>query len=397
MATGDFVKTADAVVIGGGSTGVSTLYHLARRGIKAVLVERTFLAAGGTGRSTAILRQHYAEETLVRMARRSLEIFQQFSEIVGGDPAYVRTGYLMLVPPEHREVLASNVALQQRAGVRTQLVSPEDLRALHPGLRIDDVGGAAYEPDGGYVDPVATTQAYAARARELGARILVETEVVGISARGGKVAGVRTGKGEIATSMVLNAAGLWAPAVARMAGLEIPVRLGRHLVVILERPPELHGLYPICADRINLAGFRPEGETLLLVGSNEPIYTSTSIEPDNFDVSVDFETILDASIKASRRFTGMERAVARRSYAALFDISPDWNFIIDETPELRGFFVASGFSGHGFKHCPVLGELLATFMIERQVPEELRPFTLTRFSATASQEPRSVYRGLPMV
>jgi sarcosine oxidase subunit beta len=397
MQADDAGRTADAVIIGGGSTGASTLYHLSRRGIRAVLVERTSLAAGGTGRSAAILRQHYADIGLALMAQRSIEIFQNFDRIVGGDPGYVKTGYVVLVGPSERQTLQTIVTQQRQHRINTDILPLPELHALDAAIRTEDIGAAAYEPDGGYADPVATTHAYASRARDLGASILTDTEAVGIVVDRGKVRGVRTNRGDISSPNVLNAAGPWAPAIARMVGADLPLRLGRQSVAVLEIPPQRRGRRPIYADKVCLVSFRPVGEASCLVGSGQPVDTSEPIGPDSDDTRADPGWATTAELQARHRFIGMERCVALRDYAGVYDLSPDWKFMIDAVPEAKGFFVACGFSGHGFKHCPVLGELIASMIIEGTAPPELRPFGLDRFRHEVTAEATHVYPGLPMV
>ena len=158
------VATADVVVVGGGVIGSSIAFHLARRGVDVTLIEKDSLAAGPTGRSCGIIRQHYSHPTTVRMALQSLRFFEDFEELVGGNCDFRRTGYLLAAGPQHIERLEANVAMQQSLGVNTRVISVEELRELEPGVSTEGIVGAAYEPDSGYADPYSTTAALAHRA-----------------------------------------------------------------------------------------------------------------------------------------------------------------------------------------------------------------------------------------
>jgi sarcosine oxidase, subunit beta len=232
--------TAEVVVVGGGSTGASIAYHLARRGVVGVvLLEQGFLASGATGRSSAIVRQHYAYPVTARMAKLALDVFQRFDEVIGGACGFTRTGYLALVGPDDREALAGNVAMQAAVGVRTRIVGPAKIRELVPQMAVDDLAAAAHEPDAGYADPAGTTAALARRARELGAPIVEGTPVRRIVVAGGAVTGVETSAGSVATpTVVVVAAGGWTPRLLAPLGVEVPITNTLHQIGVFERPAD---------------------------------------------------------------------------------------------------------------------------------------------------------------
>src|SRR6266403_2179077 len=156
--------TADVVVVGGGVNGVSIAYALAGRGVRVVLVEKGALAGGASGRSSALVRMHYTNAWDARLAWASFPVFRNWPELMGGPPVFTHTGFV-------------NVAMLQGIGVPTRAITPDELRALQPFARVDDVGAAAYEPESGYADPAETVEGFRRRATELGARILQGTEV----------------------------------------------------------------------------------------------------------------------------------------------------------------------------------------------------------------------------
>ena len=178
--------TADVVVIGAGVNGASTAFRLAQAGVRRVLlVERSGLAAGASGKSGALVRMHYTNEPEARLAHESLAVFRRWSDIVGGECGFVRAGFLQLVAPEYEGALRANVARQQQLGINTRVVDTGELREIAPALNAGDLTCAAYEPDSGYADPVATTYSFARRAAELGVAVRLHAPVRAITTDGG--------------------------------------------------------------------------------------------------------------------------------------------------------------------------------------------------------------------
>ena len=189
-------RSADVVVIGGGVNGTSAAMNLARMGAgRVALLERGHLAGGASGRSGAMVREHYLHPALVEMAMEASAVFRNFQDAVGGDARFSRTGRVLIFPAMHREAVEANYAMNRELGVNIQALTPGELSALVPAMNVEDVDIGLYEPESGYADPVATTYAYADAARRRGAEILTETPVVSILADGGRVRGVRTAGG----------------------------------------------------------------------------------------------------------------------------------------------------------------------------------------------------------
>jgi sarcosine oxidase, subunit beta len=259
--------TADVVVIGGGCEGSSIAWQLARRRVgPVVLIEKLGIAAGATGRSSAIVRQHYTHETLARMARHAVEIFSRFDEIVGGDAEFRQVGFLALYGPADAETLAANVAMQRRVGINVELLRSDELHEIEPWMVCDDVAGAAWEPDGGYADPVATTNSFIAAARRLGVDCRIGAEVERLLVEGERVVGVMTRAGEIRAGTVVVAAGCRSRELLAPHGFEFPVTPVRHAIAIVERSDSFGRPHPVVADRLTGSYYRPEGATLTLIG-----------------------------------------------------------------------------------------------------------------------------------
>ncbi len=262
--------TFDVIIIGGGINGCSTALQLARRGVKVAVVEKDNIGDGPTGRSSAIIRQHYSNELTARMAHYSLGVFQDFEEQVGGECGFRRTGFLALAAAKDQLGLEANVALQRGVGIRTELLSAEALHDIMPGIEDADLIAAAWEEDSGYADPYLTVNAYAAAAKRAGARLYTNTAVTGITRHGDRVTGVQTAAGDFSAPVVVNCAGPWGARVARMAGLDIPVSACRVQVSFFRRPPGEEAVHPVVVDFINASYFRSETGNLTLVGLVDP-------------------------------------------------------------------------------------------------------------------------------
>ncbi len=375
-------RTADVVIIGGGVIGCSIAYHLALAGLRNVTVlEKRFLASGATGKSSACIRQHYSTPETCRMVLHSLRFFETFAERTGGRTAsFVRVGYLLGVDERLREPMEASVALQRSVGIDSRLVTPEEIREIEPRVRVDDFVAGCYEPEAGYADPSQTTSGFAAAARERGVRILEEVEVLGIAIASGRVTGVRTSRGEIEAPVVVNAAGIWGDRVGRMAGVEIPITVCRHKINFIARPPEAATPHPLVYDFVKNIYTRPETGGLTLVGPLDAEELEDRADPDRYNEGVTFDETADAMERAAHRFPVLEQGTVARGYAGCFDVTPDWHPILDLTP-VGGFYVAVGFSGHGFKLSPAVGAMMARFVTEGKQPgDDVAAFRLSRFA-----------------
>jgi glycine/D-amino acid oxidase-like deaminating enzyme len=375
-------NTFDVIIIGGGINGCSTALQLARRGVKVAIVEKDNIGDGPSGRSSAIIRMHYSNELTARMAHYSLGVFNNFEEEVGGECGFRRTGFLALSAAKDREGLEANVTMQRGVGIRTEVLAPEAIREIMPGMDAGDLVAAAWEEDSGYADPYLTVNAYAAAAKRAGARLLANTAVTGITRHGDRVTGVETTAGTLSAPVVVNCAGPWGARVARMAGLDIPVSACRVQVSFFRRPSDEKAIHPVVVDFINATYFRSETGDLTLVGLVDPEEANAIVNPDKYDESVDTDFILDTGERLIRRYPAMERSDSAGGYAALYDITPDWHVIVDEPLPGSGFFLCVGSSGHGFKLGPATGLMVADRVMDVANPLfDTHLFRLGRFAA----------------
>ncbi len=371
----------DVIVIGGGINGVCTAFHLARRGAGVTLLEKSFIAGGPTGVSSAIVRQHYSNPVTVRMALESLRVWQNFSDITGERPVFTETGFLLGVRSEDIQALKANIALQQSAGIDTRFVTLEEMRALEPHLDTSGLGGGAYEPESGYCDPAEAANGFAQAARRLGAKIRTGVTVTGFSTENGKLTGVHTDQGTLHCGKAVIAGGPWSNQLLQGLGLEIPMVVARVKVGIYQRPEDLKRHF-IWADFITQVYLRPETGGHMLVGSIAPEEeTGDRVpDPDHFNERVELDTLANFIERVAQRYPAMERSHLSSSYASLYDVTPDWHHVMDAVPAVEGLYLCAGSSGHGFKLGPAVGRMMSALILDGKEPgDDIDLFAWDRF------------------
>jgi len=379
------VKTADAVIVGGGVTGCSLAFQLAGLGMKRVVVlERRFIGSGGTGRSVGIIRQLYPTPETTQMVLRSLAVFERFGDAVAGQSGFIRSGALIGVSAAMRPSLEKALALQRSLGVRAEILEPSELGRVEPSIDASALGAVLYEPGSGYGDPSAVTAGYAEAARKRGVTIEQGQEVTAIRQSSGRVTGVTTASGDVIDApFVVNAAGLWSPALARLADIELPIIIGRHPVFVLERDPGFGRAHMVYLDLAGGSYVRPETGGFTLTGSLTDDETQHPMDPELLGSEPGFDEAEVALERTSRALPRLGEARYARGWAGAFDITPDWMPILDESL-LRGFFIAAGMSGHGFKLAPAVGEMMAALVTGSRPPGNPSPFRLARFADRAT-------------
>lgn len=383
---------ADVVVIGGGCAGSSIAWQLAKQGAgRVVQLEKSGIAAGATGWSSAIIRQHYTHETLARMALRALRVFQNFEHVVGGDCGFRQTGFLVLVGPADRDTLAANVAMHQRVGIDARVVGPDDLGEFEPRAVRDDLGAVAWEPEAGYADPVGATNGYAAAARRLGVDQRIGTTVSKVHVKGDRVIGVETDDGAIESRAVVVAAGYRTRELLAPLGVDVPLTPVRHPIAIVQRSAGFGLSHPIISDRIYGAYYRPEGAELTLLGTTAADDGRVDPEVDAIRPPTDDEQAALIE-RYCRRFPSEEAASLRPGYTGVYDCSPDLQPMLGPVAGVDGLHIAVGFSGHGFKLSPVVGELVAEKLIAgRTTFVDIDFFSPDRFAKQATIVSTSAY------
>jgi sarcosine oxidase subunit beta len=374
-------KSYDVIIIGGGIMGCCSAYELAKRGLKVAVFDKKSIGEGPTGNSSAIIRQHYSNVLTARMALYSLRIFQDFEDRVGGESGFIQAGFVVMVKDKDRPGLEANVAMQRQLGIKTELLPAEALQELAPTVVRDDLVAVAYEPESGYADPYLTVNAYAQAARRHGAMVFQDKEVTKIRRQGERAIGVEAGGELFDAERILNAAGAWGNGVTNLAGADVPINACRVQVTFFRRPQGHETPHPVIADFINATYFRPETGDLTLVGLIDPGEADAIVNPDGFKQYLDDDFILAAGERLVRRYSAMEMSESTGGYASLYAITPDWHPIIDEVSEGSGFYICSGFSGHGFKLGPAVGVMVADMLTGESEPIfDPQLFRLGRFA-----------------
>ncbi|GAC67345.1 NAD(P)/FAD-dependent oxidoreductase [Gordonia soli] len=354
--------TSKYVIVGGGLEGLAIAWSLAHRGERDVLVlERGTLCSGMTGKSSGVVRCHYGTPSLAAMSWYGVDIFSRATEIFGDDMAFRQCGYVVGVGEENLVPLKANVAMMQGLGIDVDLIGPDTMADLWPGLRVDDYAAFAYEPRGGRGEAYMAGMAFGASARALGVRVRQSTPVARLlAAASGAVYGVELHDGtEIHAETVIVAAGPWAPDLVAPVGVDVDVRAQRAQLVMVDQgapTPEV----PVLSDLASLQYICREPNGELLVGNSDhqaPQY----IDPDDFVNRADDSTVEKTIHKLDHRLPDMPDPRITSSYVGAYDVTPDYNPIIGPAP-VDGLFLATGFSGHGFKISPAVGELVADLL-----------------------------------
>lgn len=369
--------TADVIIIGGGVHGASLAFHLARVGLKPVVIERRFLAAEASGYSSGLVRMHYDLELESQLAWDSFQYFRSWSEMVGGECGFTRTGFIQLVPPEHTLNLQQNVYLQQRMGIPTSLISAADVQRLAPHFFAGDFEQAAYEPESGYADPTMTTRSLMEAARQGGAELIQDCLVTGIRQTRGRVTGVSSSRGDFEAPVIVNAAGAWAANIGHMAGLDLPVMTWRHETMFVRRPPDFGPAHPTVIDDILGMYFRPETGTLTLVGLEDGNTRGESPEDNSGKARTGY--VERAVERICRRIPALVNGSLHSTLAGFDGVTPDSHPVLGPAgPD--GFYLDCGFSGTGFKIAPAVGKNLADWIVDGRPSEvDITRFSVRRF------------------
>lgn len=371
------MQTADAVIIGAGVMGTSTAFQLTQRGLtRVVVLEKSTVAAGSSGKSSALVRMHYTFLPEARLAFASLPWFAEWEDRVGGRCGFTKTGFIRIAPPDKTAQLQRTVERLQQIGINTRLVSSGELRDLDAEINDQDIEVAAYEPDSGYADGYSTAQAFMAAARRQGATLQQGVAVCNFLQQGGRITGVETDSGTISTPLVISTAGPWSGPLLQRIGVDLPLLPSRHQIMILDRPPDVpHAMTYIAPDSLY---FRPDaaGTTLVGYGPGED-----GADPDRYRDSVDEQTQIEGSARVAARYPGLQRAGMRRGYAGCYTVTPDGKMIVDKAPGVEGLVIGAGFSGTGFKISPAIGIALAELATQGQATTvDVAPFSALRFS-----------------
>lgn len=368
----------DAIVVGAGITGAATAYFLKKRGAANVLLlDRDEPAAGGTGKSAAIIRQHYSNPLAANLTRESIEILSTLSE-AGYRTGFARTGYHMLVPETMLEGARANIAMLTGIGIATEL---QDVASSRVAEFVDPerVAAVVYEPDGGYADPVHATEAFVDAFKALGGEFRGRTPAEALAGDCQRVTGLKIGGKTVEANVVVNASGPWSGRLAESIGIDMPLRVVREQDTVWEaRPgrPVPEGPVSTAVDAIYL---RPLGNRRFVVGRGFP-KQYCDVDPDDYKMSADEEFVSDVLERLEHRFPVFRGATRVDSYASLYDVTPDWYPFAGPRNGVEGYADAWGGSGHGFKLAPAIGRRLADWIIDGKTDDEFRRLSYDRIA-----------------
>lgn len=378
-------KRADVVIIGAGVHGASAAYHLAKAGREVVVLEQKEVGSGASGQSGGIIRCHYSTEPMVRLALRAAQLWPGLEDELGAPVDFVNNGLIMMVAAADAETMKSVVVMQKELGMDVDVIGLGEARELLPGLNPEGLALACLERVAGYADPYATATAFGRKARATGAEIHPNTPVRGIRVERGAVRGVITDEGEIATSIVINAAGAWAGRVGRLAGVELPVQPG-NLQMAAFRPdhPSWRATSPTWVDITQMTYARPDTGGLMLCGGGlmeNQAWEASLPDPDNPPTRPDDLFEAEMAENLGRRLPWVAGKPMVRSWCALDGSTPDFHLIFGEHPQVKGFINIAGGSGNSFKLSPATGEAAAELITTgRCTYLDLKAFSVARFA-----------------
>jgi len=315
----------------------------------------------------------------------SVRMLEAFEQEVGHPADFRQIGYLfLLTQPQQVEDFRNNMEMWHRVGLtEARWVDPDEAARIVPVLNVDDVLGCTFCPTDGIASPADVNTGYAAAARRLGARLKEGVEVLGIDVAGGRVRGVRTSAGEVATRLVFNCAGAWAASIGRMAGLEIPVLPYRRHIAVTDTFPAVGRTTPMTVDFRTSLYFHPEGDGVLMGMSDRD-------EGPGFSTDVSWDFMERMFEEAARRAPALAAAGLKTAWAGLYESTPDHQAILGPIPEVEGFWCAAGYSGHGFMQAPAAALLLTQLLLDKRSEIDISSFGYERFARGSLVRERNV-------
>ena len=367
------IKKADIVIIGGGVVGCSIAYNLAKLGAKnIILLEKNTLASGATGRCGAGIRQQFGTKMNCILARESIKIFENLSQELEYDIELNQGGYLILAYTE-KEVnqFKKNIALEQSLNIKARFITVEEAKEIVPPLNTEGILAATFCPTDGHANPFKTNFAYAEAAERLGVKIYTFTEVKEIETENHKIVAVNTDKGKVLTPIVVNAAGGYSGIIGKMVGVDIPVYSQRHQILITEPVNPLFRPMLMSFSRNFYCQQTPHGS--IIMGFGDPN------ERKDGDIGSSWQFAQEMAQKMTAVLPLLKEVSMVRQWAGLYNVSPDAQPILGEHPQIGGFFMALGFSGHGFMLAPITSKLIAELILKERTSLPIDKLDIGRF------------------
>ncbi len=365
------IQKADVVIIGAGSTGMSTAYELAKAGVDVLLVERRSLAMEAAGRNPGGIRQIGRDTNELPLMVAAMKRWHALPEELGCDLELREDGYLWVAMSEKElEMQRGLVERDSHYGIKEYLYDRRQIKELAPAISDVPVGGL-YSPTDLLANPFLVAKGYHAGAKRHGARFLFDTEVQNIQIKNGRIQGLVTNNGEISTNVIINAAGPWADRIGRMAGIDIPFSPCPNQFIVTE--PVKAILPPFLL--ISVIGVcRQSEEGHVYIGNtNAPGGIGGYSKATNYGEMTRTATNILKIVPAFKKLNII------RTWVGTIDFSPDDNFIFGHVDQVEGLLIACGFSGHGFALTPIIGQLLSELVVRGKTSLPVDAFRLDRF------------------
>ena len=366
---------ASIVIIGAGISGLSAAYNLAKAGMKDIhVIDKGYFTNGSTGRCGAGVRQQWATKLNCILAKKSIEFFARANEELEyqKDIEFKQEGYLILATnKEEDEQFTKNVKLQNSLGIPTKKLTVKEALDIVPHLNPDSFISASFCKTDGHVNPFLMSEAYYLAAKKLGVYFHFFEEVKEIVVVGNAITKVITEKDIYLTDKVLNAAGGYAKEIGEMAGVEIPVFSENHEILVTERTASIQGPMVMSFSKNIYCQQVPHGS--FLMGRSNPSAQK------NHDISSSWQFLDEMAKTVKHILPEVAKLRVIRTWGGSYNISPDRQPIISDTEKLKGFFMACGFSGHGFMFAPITGELLTEIILEKTLDDYAKDLHINRF------------------
>ncbi len=370
------MKSCDVVVIGAGVAGCTLAYELARAGLSVVVAERGAVGSGSSAVNAGGIRQQFSHETSVRAGMATVRRLGTFAEEFGVDPGFRQAGYLFLhAGGQHEHVLARAMAVQNACGVPTRRVGLDEIAEMVPGVDAGDLVGGVFNPTDGYADPSTIVAGYASGARRLGAVVLQGSPVTAGKVVGGRVTGVEAGGERIAADLVVNAAGAWAPGIARLFGDDLPITARRNDVFVLDQTPAPGRFLPLTIDLVTGFYMHSEGDGLLAGPAESFVFDGPPPV-----VAADWDVLPMLVERVMHRVPALAGAGVSHAWAGFVEATPDDNPIVGWTG-LQNLYTFAGFSGHGMCLAPGLAASAAQELCGERPELALDIYRLDRFAS----------------
>lgn len=362
---------SDVVIIGAGSTGLSTAYELAKAGVNVIVVDRNLLAIEAAGRNPGGIRQIGRDHDEVPLMVAAMRRWHSLSDELKSNLEITEDGYLWVALNARELELQRGLAERDAAfGIKEFVYDQSQVRDLAPNIS-DFVYGGLYSPTDLIANPFLVAKAYHANAERLGARFLFQTEVIGLQIESGSIRGVVTNKGTISTPLVINAAGPWADRIGEMAGLKIPLTPCPNQFILTEPVPKILPPFLLIS---GIGVCRQSARGNIYIGNtNTPGGITGFSKKTNYGEMTRTVTNL---LKIVPAFRGVNII---RTWVGTIDFSPDDNFILSKVDEVQGLILACGFSGHGFALTPIIGQLLSELVVNGKTSLPVDAFHFNRY------------------